>query len=546
MVVFVKRLNIRMVFTVILRRLMPITIQPILKNTATDVRPWSYSEIFNVSTTSQTNARAIRNATYKLIYFDSSGTKEFYNLSTDPSEATNLLNRTLTETECTNYNYLCSEMSSLLGKTICNPSVTPSVSISASATSICSGTSTSFTATPTNGGTAPSYQWRKNGANVGTNNNTYTDNTLANNDVITCVLTSNVSNAVCSSSAATSNSVTMTVSTSVTPSVSITASASTICAGTSTNFTATPTNGGDTPSYQWKKNGVNVGSNSSTYTDNNLANYDVITCVLISNAGCASSSPVTSNGVTITVSTSVTPSVFVAASASTICAGTSVSFVAAPTNGGSSPVYQWKKNGNNVGTNSITYTDAALANNDVITCVLISNASCASSSPVTSNGVTITVSTSVTPSVSVTASASNICSGTSTNFTATPTNGGSTPSYQWKKNGVNVGTNSSTYTDAALANNDVVTCVLISNAACASSSPITSNGITMTVSASVTPSVSVTASASTICAGTSTNFTATPTNGGSTPVYQWKKNGNNVGTNSSTYTDAALANNDVI
>lgn len=92
---------------------------PILKNTATEARPWAYAEVFDVSTTSETNARAIRNATYKLIYFDSSKIQEFYNLTTDPNERTNLLNRTLTATELTNYQYLCSEMGTLLGKTLC-------------------------------------------------------------------------------------------------------------------------------------------------------------------------------------------------------------------------------------------------------------------------------------------------------------------------------------------------------------------------------------------------------------------------------------------
>ena len=109
---------------------------PILKNTATEARPWAYSEIFDPSVTSAVNSRAIRNATYKLIYFDSSRVQELYNLTTDPNETTNLLTRTLTATESTNYQYLCGEMGTLLGKSLCtrvatndlNPAQKPTIS----------------------------------------------------------------------------------------------------------------------------------------------------------------------------------------------------------------------------------------------------------------------------------------------------------------------------------------------------------------------------------------------------------------------------------
>ena len=100
-----------------------------------------------------------------------------------------------------------------------------------------------------------------------------------------------------------------------------------------------------------------------------------------------------------------------------------------------------------------------------------------------STSATIIVGTNLSASVSIAASPSGaICSGTSVTFTATPTNGGTTPSYQWKLNGVNVGTNSTTYTNSALSNNDLVTCEMTSNATpCLTGSPATSNTITMVV-----------------------------------------------------------------
>jgi hypothetical protein len=248
----------------------------------------------------------------------------------------------------------------------------------------------------------------------------------------------------------------------------------------------------------------------------------------------------------MTVTATVTPSVTISANpGNTICTGTNVTFTATPTNGGT-PSYQWKLNGNNVGTNGNTYSNNALANGDVVSVVMTSSLACASPITATSTGITMTVTATVTPSVTISANPGNtICTGTNVTFTATPTNGG-TPSYQWKLNDNNVGTNGNTYSNNALANGDVVSVVMTSSLACASPITATSTGITMTVTATVTPSVTISANpGNTICTGTNVTVTATPTNGG-TPSYQWKLNGNNVGTNSNTYSNNTLANGDVV
>ncbi|MCW3082637.1 MAG: hypothetical protein JWP12_3 [Bacteroidetes bacterium] len=430
-----------------------------------------------------------------------------------------------------------------------NPNLPVSVSIAASpSTTICAGTSVTFTATPTNGGTTPAYQWKVNGVNAGTNSATFTSTTLNNSDAVTCVLTSNAS--CTTGNPATSNTITMTVNPNLPVSVSIAASpSSTVCAGTSVTFTTTPTNGGTTPAYQWKVNGVNAGTNSPTFVTTTLTNGNTVTCVLTSNATCATGNPATSNTITMTVNPNLPVSVSIAASpATTICAGTSVTFTATPTNGGTTPAYQWKVNGVNAGTNSPTFTTTTLTNGNTVTCVLTSNATCATGSPATSNTITMTVNPNLPVSVSIAASpAGTICFGTNVTFTATPTNGGTTPAYQWKVNGVNVGTSSTTYSSATLNNTDVVTCVLTSNATCATGNPATSNAITMSVNPSLPVSVSIAAGPSaTICAGSSVTFTATPTNGGTTPTYQWQVNGVNAGTNSTTFTSTTLNNSDAV
>jgi gliding motility-associated-like protein/uncharacterized repeat protein (TIGR01451 family) len=318
-------------------------------------------------------------------------------------------------------------------------------------------------------------------------------------------------------------------------SVLVSASANPVCAGTSVTYTALPTNGGTTPVYQWKVNGLNVGINSPTYSYIPLNNH-AVTVVLTSNVvSCATGNPATSSILTMTVNPNLPVSVLVSASANSVCAGTSVTYTALPTNGGNTPVYQWKVNGLNVGINSPTYSYIPL-NNDAVTVVLTSNVvSCATGNPATSNIVTMTVNPLLPVSVLVSASANSVCAGTSVTYTALPTNGGTTPVYQWKVNGLNVGINSPTYSYIPL-NNDVVTVVLTSNVvSCATGNPATSNIVTMTVNPNLPVSVLVSASANPVCAGTSVTYTATPTNGGTTPVYQWKVNGTNVGTNNPVY-----------
>jgi hypothetical protein len=76
-----------------------------------------------------------------------------------------------------------------------NANLTPLVTISSNDIDniICTGTSILFTANPTNGGSAPSYQWKLNGNNIGLNAPTITLNTIIDGDVISLMMTSNAS-----------------------------------------------------------------------------------------------------------------------------------------------------------------------------------------------------------------------------------------------------------------------------------------------------------------------------------------------------------------
>ena len=97
------------------------------------------------------------------------------------------------------------------------------------------------------------------------------------------------------------DSVLVSVSSSLIPSIAISTPLNTICKGKSATFNAIVLYGGASPTFQWQKNGISVGTNSNTYTDNNLADGDIIKCKLISSVSCASPDSVESNSIVMTV-----------------------------------------------------------------------------------------------------------------------------------------------------------------------------------------------------------------------------------------------------
>ena len=393
--------------------------------------------------------------------------------------------------------------------------VTPSVTISANpGSTICAGTSVTFTATPTNGGPTPSYQWFLNNNPVGSNSPTYTNSTLANTNTIYVVMTSSLG--CVTTAAATSATITMTVNPVVTPSVSINSNpVGAICAGTSVTFTAIPSNGGFAPgpTYQWNLNTVpQPGQTGNTFTSSTLVNGDIVTVTMVSGATCPSSSSVNSPAVTMTVNPVLVPSISItAAPTGTICAGTNVTFTALPVNPGTAPTYSWLVNGNPApgATNSTTYSSSTLADNAIVSVTLTSNALCASTTPVSSNNITMDVNPLITPSVTIAANpAGAICAGTSVTFTATPTNGGTNPTYAWYVNGFLQANTGPTYTNPNFINGDQIYVVMTSNAGCLTQTTGTSATTTMTVNPLPTATLSASAA---ICQGQSHTFNVTYT-----------------------------------
>jgi len=345
----------------------------------------------------------------------------------------------------------------------------------------------------------------------------------------------------------------LTVTAPVAPVITIAlANNSGICAGTPANFTAAVTNGNANISYQWQLNGVNTGGNSPSLTINTIKSTDVVQCTVTNNGACPVSG--TSNTLSgIDAVAYVTPSVMIQSSATgPVCSGTSITFTASPTNGGTSPTYQWQVNGANAGTNSSTFTGNSFADGDVVTCLLTNTGgACLTASQATSNSIKVgIIAIPLSPTVTITPDEYSSCEGLSVTYTATANNAGLNPAYQWQVNGQNAGTNAATFTSSTLNTGDKVTCTVTSSAAC-SVATVTSNIASLTADANLTNSVVIACSAANniVSPNQQVTFTAVAaytTSGTTTISYQWQVNNVKAGTNSPVFTTNKLNNDDVV
>ncbi|MEI7727580.1 MAG: T9SS type A sorting domain-containing protein, partial [Bacteroidota bacterium] len=161
------------------------------------------------------------------------------------------------------------------------------------------------------------------------------------------------------------------------------------------------------------------------------------------------------------------------ATPSTICPG-SPSQLHAVASGGVAPyTYAWTPTGslsnpaieNPVATPLLTTPYAVLVTDALGTTV--------------TGNVTLTVLPTLTPSVLIVPSANPSVPGDYVNYTATPFNGGASPTYVWKVNGSGVGTGPTYFYKPS--NHDQVTCEMTSSYACLTGNPAISNMITMVV-----------------------------------------------------------------
>ncbi|RYE16199.1 MAG: T9SS type A sorting domain-containing protein [Sphingobacteriales bacterium] len=259
--------------------------------------------------------------------------------------------------------------------------VQPTVTIQSSASSVCRGTSVVFTSTLTNISANPTYQWQVGGINAGSNSNTFTIASLDQSSQVNLIVTSSE----CAVSVSTpSNTITI----AVLPGPDADAGTDTlICsggAGAQLNGT-----GGDIYFWSPPVGLSNPNIANPVANPNNTTEY-VFTVTNANNC-------ISRDTIVVTVSAVLTPGVSISATSLNVCEGDSVTFNASSTNAGTNPIYQWKVNGINAGTNSPSFTSTSLEDGDRISVDLTSNAPCVSSQPVSSNAVTITVGNLAVP-----------------------------------------------------------------------------------------------------------------------------------------------------
>jgi hypothetical protein len=162
-----------------------------------------------------------------------------------------------------------------------------------------------------------------------------------------------------------------------------------------------------------------------------------------------------------------------------VFAGSSVTITVAP-GGSPMPTFQWQKNGVRIaGATSASYRINRVKSSDAATYTLVATNTAGFA---TSADVVLTVSSATSrPVFTVQPKSQSAAVGSSVTFTA-GASGSPTPTYQWKKNGVNVaGATSAAYTIRGASANDAGTYTVV---AANSVGSVTSTGAVLKVGAS--------------------------------------------------------------
>ncbi len=159
---------------------------------------------------------------------------------------------------------------------------------------------------------------------------------------------------------------------------------------------AVDTNTGTT--FQWLKNGTPIaGANGLKYKSGGFVNGDIVTCELIPGPGSSCNGPISSLPIPLIILDYKAPSVTIAVSPGIdVWENLLVTFTANTTDAGTNPLYQWKRNGQDVvGATGKEWSATTLTNGDEVTCEVISKYECPQPATAISNAIKMSVRLSV-------------------------------------------------------------------------------------------------------------------------------------------------------
>ncbi len=255
-------------------------------------------------------------------------------------------------------------------------------------------------------------------------------------------------------------------------------------------FTATPNGGSGSLTYQWYLDSSAVGTNSAGYSYTAAAGSHSVTCTVTDSASTPVTSPV-SNAVSITVNSALAATVISVDKAAVDQGQTAHFSISTAASGGTTPfTYLWLQKAPagsfvSTGVTSQAFSFAPDVSAAVGTWSFELQVTDSAGTPVvvTSNVIAITVAASPTVSIAPVGPLA-LTVGQVQAFTATPSGGSGTLSYQWYLDGVAVGSNSASYSYTAAGTSHTVTCQVTDSASTPVTSPA-SNVVSVTVSSAI-------------------------------------------------------------
>lgn len=382
----------------------------------------------------------------------------------------------------------------------------PAPTVTATATSdvICAGGSVNLSAVAGAGTPPYSYQWKRGATNVGTNSPALNGVNIAG--TYTVVVTDNKGCSVTSAA--------LVISASNLDAQAIGGPAE-FCVGSSITLTANFTGGVAPYTYQWQRGGANVGTNASTLSVNQAGSYTVR---VTDSKGCFDDSPAKAIAQNPVPSANAGPG-------GTFTGNETYSLAGVTTGSGTNQplTYAWTTAPGGVPINNPAAANPVIGPFTQSTTVQLTVTDSKGCQATSTSAITYAP---CTVTATVAASPSNVICTPGQTITLTVTAGGGTPgyTYQWKKDGVNAGTNAPTLNVTAAGSYTVTV--------------TDTKGCVLTPAATVVTASNLVAGvpngASEFCANGSITLNANQSGGTGPFTYQWKNGGTNVGTNAST------------